>query len=177
MRRRKKTELKEDLMVNLIAMVDIMFLLLLFFMLGADMGQRELAELVLPQADQIKEDPKKMEGEVITTINIHHKYEEGGFTCPINARGGVCREPDHWFYAIRGKEYTAETLKPQLLDEANELLEDDVNPEAGKRLSKRKVLIRGDMAAPYGMVNKLIEICGSVGLYKLEVGGAQPPKE
>ena len=39
-------------------MIDIMFLLLLFFMLGADMGQREKEELILPNADKIKDEEK-----------------------------------------------------------------------------------------------------------------------
>ena len=38
----KKSKEAQHTNPNLIPMIDIMFLLLLFFMLGADMGQREL---------------------------------------------------------------------------------------------------------------------------------------
>ena len=58
MRKRAKPTVKEDVTCNLIPMVDIMFLLLLFFILGADMTQREQADLVLPTASEIKEDDK-----------------------------------------------------------------------------------------------------------------------
>ena len=48
-RKRSKPSVKEDVTCNLIPMVDIMFLLLLFFILGADMSQREQADLILPE--------------------------------------------------------------------------------------------------------------------------------
>ena len=178
MRKRTKAECGEPPMCNLIAMVDIMFLLLLFFMLGADMGRRELAELVLPKADQVKPDDKKENTtDVYTTINVHHKYPEGGFRCAVNEEGGVGRESDHWLYAIRGREYTAADIKPRLDEEAAEAMETEIDPAAGQLLSRRKVLIRADLAAPFGDVNKLIELCGSAKLYKIEVAAAQPPPE
>jgi biopolymer transport protein ExbD len=163
-------------MCNLIAMVDIMFLLLLFFMLGADMGQRELAELVLPKADQVKPDPeKKDKTNVYTTINVHHRYPEAGFHCAVNEGGGICRDSDHWRYAIRGREYTAADIKPRLDEEAAEAMETEIDPKAGVLLSRRFVLIRADLAAPFGDVNRLIELCGQSKLYKIEVAAAQPP--
>src|SRR5215510_3058419 len=51
---------------NLIPMIDIMFLLLLFFMLGADMGHRELETVRLPQAENATKDTKQdKEGRVM----------------------------------------------------------------------------------------------------------------
>lgn len=178
MKKRKKANVEESVMCNLIAMVDIMFLLLLFFMLGADMGQRELAELVLPKADQVKPDDKKVDvKDVYSTINVHHRYEEAGFTCPINKAGGVCREADHWRYAIRGREYTQADILPELQEAAAEAMETEIDPKAGQLLSRRKVLIRADLSAPFGDVNKLIELCGQAKMYKIEVAAAQPPPD
>ena len=48
----KTIKAEEDVSPNLIPMIDIMFLLLLFFMLNADMSQRELEELTPPIATQ-----------------------------------------------------------------------------------------------------------------------------
>src|SRR5262245_50065153 len=175
-KKRKALTIKEDLIVNLVPMVDIMFLLLLFFMLGADMSQREQAELVLPTASEIKENEKVKSDEPTTTVNIQHVDPPGG-KCPINASGtGFCREKDHWAYVIRGREVPQEVLKDQLKAEADEALETDVDPQAGVRLSARKIIIRADRSAPYGNVNKVIEVCGLVGIYKIEVGAAVPPK-
>ena len=47
----REVQAQNTISPNIIPMVDIVFLILLFFMLGADMGQRELEEVVLPQAE------------------------------------------------------------------------------------------------------------------------------
>jgi len=175
-KKRKALTIKEDLIVNLVPMVDIMFLLLLFFMLGADMSQREQAELVLPTASEIKENEKVKSDEPTTTVNIQHIDPPGG-KCPINASGtGYCREMDHWAVVIRGREIPRETLKDQIKNEADASLEPEIDPQAGVRLSARKLIIRADKSAPYGDVNKIIEYAGTAGIYKIEVGAAVPPK-
>jgi biopolymer transport protein ExbD len=177
MARRKAPAIKEDVQCNLIPMVDIMFLLLLFFILGADMSQREQADLVLPTASEIKEDKPVKNPEPATTVNIQHRQDSSSFNCPINAGGGYCRADDHWTVVIRGREVPLSGLKEQLKVEADENLEPDIDPAAGVRLSARKVIIRADKAAPYGMVNKVIENCSLSGIYKVEVGAAVPAPE
>jgi biopolymer transport protein ExbD len=172
MHKRKPPQLKEDISPNLIPMIDIMFLLLLFFMLGADMGKRESEEVVLPLASQVKEDPNRSE-ERETTINIHH---DPARTCPVHDNGGVCREEGHWLWSIRGKDFDKDTLKAQMQIEADANLEAEVDPEAKKRLSAQRVLVRADRTAPYGDIQKVIEICGTTGIYKIAVSAAKPPK-
>ena len=169
-RKRNRPTVKEDVSCNLIPMVDIMFLLLLFFMLGADMSQREQADLVLASASEIKENDNVKTDEPTTTVNIQHR--EGN--CPINANGGYCREQDHWVLVIRGRDVPREAFKDQLKAEADETLEPDIDPVAQVRLSARKVIIRADKAAPYGDINKVIETCSLVGIYTVEVGAAVP---
>ena len=177
MARFKTPEVEEQIGCNLIPMIDIMFLLLLFFMLGADMSQRDLEDVVLPQADQVREDPNTRGEEGTTTVNVHHRHSSADFNCPVNEAGGVCREEDHWRVAIHSREYTPDMMRSKLEEEANSELEDQVDPGAQKRLSRRKVMVRADRMAPYGLVQKIIETCGTVGLYKVEVGAAQPPKK
>src|SRR5262250_3420987 len=90
---------------NLIPMIDIMFLLLLFFMLGADMGQRELEEVMLPKAASMKEDKENKEKDKNKlTINVYHKYE---VKCSQYGDGPgnsikVCRDDAHWRTGIKG---------------------------------------------------------------------------
>src|SRR5262245_20688419 len=111
-------------------MIDIMFLLLLFFMLGADMSQRDLEEVVLPQASEVKEDENVRGEEGTTTNNVHHSFP----ACPIHGRTDaagkdmVCRELDHWRVAIRSKDYTQDTMRQQLQIEADQELEDQIDP-------------------------------------------------
>ena len=175
MAHKKAPTIEESISPNLIPMIDIMFLLLLFFMLGADMSQRELAgELILPEAAKVPEDDnKKVTGEEQTTINIHHETEDGS-ACPINANGGICREEGHWQWSIRGKGFNKTTIKEQLAIEAQMNMETEPDPIAKKVLSARNVLIRADSAAPYGDIQAVITECGGVGIYKVEVAAARP---
>jgi len=168
-------QVKEDVQCNLIPMVDVMFLLLLFFMLGADMSQREQADLILPEASEIQENKENKSDEPTTTVNIQHRPKTASFDCPVNTQGGYCRDAEHWSIVIRGQDVARSALKDQLQVEADENLEKDIDPAAGKQLSARKVIIRADKAAPYGDVNKIIETCSLVGIYKIEVGAAVPP--
>jgi len=172
----KPPDVEENVGCNLIPMIDIMFLLLLFFMLSADMSQRDLEEVVLPQADQVKEDTKVRGTEEQTTVNVFHRLATGGFSCPVYSNAQDCRDLSHWLIAIRGKQFTTDTVKTQLQFEANLSLEDTVDPAAGKKLSKRKLMIRADQAAPYGYVQGLIQAAGEAGIYMIEVGAAAPPK-
>lgn len=170
MHKRKAPPLKEDISPNLIPMIDIMFLLLLFFMLGADMGRREMAELILPQAGTVKEQKDRDPQELI--VNVQHDSTQ---PCPVNANGGICRQSGHWLWTIGPKNYDKDTLRPFLQLVADTDLEPEIDPEAKKRLSAKKIKIRADRAAPYGDVQKVIEICGLAGIYKIGVSAAQPP--
>src|SRR5258707_296322 len=177
MHKRQKAVAEESISPNLIPMIDIMFLLLLFFMLSADMSQRELEEVVLPQANQVKDDSKiKIGDEVTTNINIHHSTPKG-VTCAIYSNGGVCREVAHWLWAIRGHDYTIATIKDQLQVEAQLHMEAVKDGKANKVLSALKILIRAERGAPYGDVQKVIELCGTAGIYKIEVAAAKPTEE
>ena len=52
-----------------------------------------------------------------------------------------------------------------------------MDEQAKKVLSRRKVMIRADKTAPYGDVQKVIEMCGTATLYKVAVVGALPTPE
>ena len=171
MHKRKNPQLKEDISPNLIPMIDIMFLLLLFFMLGADMGKREHEEVLLPLADKVKEDDNQRSLDPETTINIHHNID---VTCAVHENGGVCREDDHWKWAISGQSYNKEDLAAELKILAELEPEAATDAKGGKQLSRRKALIRADRTAPYGHVQKVIELCGLAGIYKIQVGAAKP---
>lgn len=164
----KQIQAQENIAPNLIPMVDIMFLLLLFFMLGADMGQRELEDVKLPVATDVREDkdtpnPKDLPR---VNVNVFHDVAE----CP-NYKGGdgICVEESHWQIGIHGVAYTPDTLKPFMQQEAD-LDRNDANNLA---ISGRRVMIRADAAALYGYVQKVMNVCAEVGIYKVEIGAAQ----
>ncbi len=163
-KKRKGPALMEEVTPNLIPMVDIMFLLLLFLMLGADMGQREFEDVILPVADAVKEDKVKDPGGV-TTVNVYHKYEG---QCRAYKEGGICTDRLHWSIGVRGEDYNPRSIAALIKNEAD-LNRDPSNPT----ISERKVMIRADQSALYEYVQKVIEACALAGLYKIEIGAAE----
>jgi biopolymer transport protein ExbD len=163
-------KLKEDISPNVVPMIDIMFLLLLFFMLGADMSQREAVEIPLPKADQIKE-AKQHEDSPTAIVNVH---PDGLANAALFESPAASRDPQLWKVSMRGIEYTWDELKTQLKIEADEYPEDSADAVAGRVLSKKRLLIRADKSAPFGMIQRVIETAGSVGLYRVEVAGSKP---
>ena len=157
----KKSQAAEHVNPNLIPMIDIMFLLLLFFMLGADMGHRELEDVRLPKAEQAKREPPGANNRL--TINAHHRDD---LRCSTYESQRVCRLDNHWKIAFRGKDCT----EPATLALA---LERSTTPEAGL-LSDRRVMIRADAGAPFGLAQRAMNVCASKGIYKIEVGAAVP---
>jgi biopolymer transport protein ExbD len=158
---------------NLIPMIDIMFLLLLFFMLGADMGQRELEEVMLPKASSMKEDKENKEKDKNKlTINVYHRYE---VKCVAYAKNDVCRDDAHWRTGIKGKDYSEpEKLGGYLKKEADATRGlDPKNPQ----VSELKVQIRADASAPYGLAQRAMNTCAKAGIYKVEVGASRPAGE
>lgn len=176
MHKRKNASVEDPISPNLIPMIDIMFLLLLFFMLGADMAARETQAMLLPDASKAKEIEDVREEEPETIINIHHA-PDGGAGCGKYDNLGVCRDKTHWKWTISGISYEPEKFKERLKILSDLSPEDAPDKDAKKVLSKRKILIRADRTAPYGDVQKVIEYCGQAGLYKVSVVGAMPATE
>ena len=166
----RKHKVEEDISPNLIPMIDIMFLLLLFFMLGADMGQRELEDVQLPKALSVKEDKETKDGVIDrVTLNVYHLPQ---VKCTNYSKGQVCREDAHWRVGMKGKDFTnPEGLGGMLRKEADQARgKDPKNPT----VSERKVMIRADGKSPFGMAQGAMNVCAKVGIYKIEVGAARP---
>jgi biopolymer transport protein ExbD len=164
----------EDVAPNLIPMVDIMFLLLLFFMLGADMGQRELEEVKLPKTSFAKKDQPDDPSQKLPdrlTLNIYHRYASE-VRCDAYAADRTCRDESHWRVAVRGDAFRDFAhLAEKLGEEARRF------PEPGKAgVSSRRVMIRADAAAPFGLVQRAMNACAQVRIYKVECGSAMPPE-
>jgi biopolymer transport protein ExbD len=163
---KKLPTVQETLSPNLIPMIDIMFLLLLFFMLGADMGHRELEDVQLPRADNVTVDSNDER----LVINAHHRNDA---RCSALDRRDVCRDYSHWKLAIKAKDVTdpaelAATLQSETASSRH------VDPQ-GRSISDRKVMIRSDAAAPYALAQRAMNACAEQGIYRIEVGAARPP--
>ena len=165
---------------NLVPMVDIMFLLLLFLMVGAGMQQREREEVRLPIATSAKEEnPNNVEDETnrALVLNVYHNTEQ---TCSAYEVSGLCTERAHWSIGIKGTDYgedKAAELKAYLEGEVqNERERRGLPlPEAAKPKppSELKVMVRADKAALYQFVQRAMNSCADAGIYKIEIGAAE----
>ena len=174
---KSKVSIQEDITPNLIPMIDIMFLLLLFLMIASDMGQRELEDVRLPMADVVKEDKpdtESKEGDRLT-INIYHLLGQQA-RCNVYEDGGICREERHWRMGVKGTDYTDMDKLYAFLDKEAQVGRKGTDPKAPK-VSERKVMIRADGSAPYGMPQKAMNVCAKAGMYKIDVGAAQPEQD
>jgi len=158
---KKQPQATEHVNPNLIPMIDIMFLLLLFFMLGADMGHRDLETVRLPNSNEAVVDNKT---DKRLTINAHHRER---INCDAYHRAIPCRDETHWNLTFRGEDCT-ETKKLSLA------LGRTANPDGGP-MNERRVMIRADGAAPFGLAQRAIQACAENGIYKVEVGAAKKP--
>jgi biopolymer transport protein ExbD len=84
---------------------------------------------------------------------------------------------DHWEYVVQSREYSMETISNEIKTLAESAMDSEINPAAGKRMSKRKINVRADKYAPYGHVQQLITLCGVAGIFMVEVSAARPPTD
>jgi biopolymer transport protein ExbD len=157
-----RPSLQESVAPNLIPMIDIMFLLLLFFMLGSDLSQRELESVRLPKAEQARQDPPAdKDGRL--TINAHH---DEAIRCDAYDHHRICRDEAHWRIRMHGEDCTeAGKLSAAIARSAL---------PTGLALSERKVMIRADGGAPFGLARRALGACAENKIYKIEVGAARP---
>jgi len=158
----KQISAESSVAPNLVPMVDIMFLLLLFFMLGADMGQRELEEVKLPIANSTKEeksDDTDPSAAKRMTINVYHDFDHcSGYEATM-----LCADRSHWAIGIRGNDF-GEGKEAELKaflegevqnykEQSGEKIEAPV-PGKLKPPCEMRVMIRADQAALYEYVQR-----------------------
>ena len=95
MSRFKTADVEESVGCNLIPMIDIMFLLLLFFMLGADMSQRDLEEFAEGLELIIVVEEKR------SLLEVQVREELYGTTNQPTCIGKK-DEQGHWLFPVKG---------------------------------------------------------------------------
>jgi biopolymer transport protein ExbD len=163
----KEIKVQEEVAANLVPMIDIMFLLLLFFMLNADMSQRDLEDIKPPTANKADQD-KPEENSNRITVNVHHSAPD----CAQYAMASdICIDSKHWFISLQGNRYALTEAELAALQKRLSALADANRVKPGDKTSKseRFVLIRGDHLAPYGLIQRSLERIAGAGLYKTQV--------
>jgi biopolymer transport protein ExbD len=141
--------------MNMTAMIDIVFQLIIFLMLANDLSRKEIEELTLPEAQHATEDKGDKEKSRII-VNLL-KGEGGG---PPSLK-------------VKGNEYNLNEFKTFLLPWADRSREPD-----GPRASELFVLIRADKGARWQDVQYVMQACAdpNIRVYKLQFATEDPNK-
>ncbi len=150
----RKREEGTETKLDLTPMIDVTFLMIIFFIIVSDMTQQDLAELKLPVAEQAVDDEMK-EGRMIVNIL-------GG-----DAAGTIVikRIP----YGSLDEPTAVQALRDYLaLEVSKEDREEDGT-------SPRPLLVRCDQHTEFKHVQKIMRICGEAGIriYKIELAASQ----
>ncbi|MHC4662395.1 MAG: ExbD/TolR family protein [Planctomycetota bacterium] len=143
--------------LNMTPMIDVVFLLLIFFMIVSELATLDAEDIRIPPAKNAVRDTAPDKDLVVVNIR-----KAGGVGEPGEIR-------------IRGRKYDALTLREYLREEARLAGWDDIR----RRTSNLKVLIRADSECRYEAVQTVLDSCQLNGIYKTQIAGGSespPPK-
>ncbi|MEW6741126.1 MAG: biopolymer transporter ExbD [Planctomycetota bacterium] len=146
MAKKKRTQLETELPINMTPMIDVVFQLIIFFMLAVDLSQKELEEITLPFASEASEDENPEKSRMIININKQNEFVR------------------------KRQKLTVETLETELILFANRHDRDDLG------LSVKPILIRADEITHFKQVQKVMQLCGKEGIkiWKIELAASEP---
>ena len=143
-----------DMDMDMTPMIDVVFLLIIFFMVITDMTQQDLEHLQLPVAvNAIPDKPKQDEFRPIVNITID---------------GGMYVKRRQYYDPENPDEY--KRIKEWLSDVA-----DRMKKEPGTDIPDEPLLIRADQNTVFREVQKLMEQCGYKGIqiWKVQFAAAE----
>ena len=138
--RRKRDSRVEEVDIDMTPMIDVTFLLLIFFVTVSTFNQMETqAKVELPLADQAQ---------------VEHNPDPEQLTVNIEQDGGIF---------ILGRKRTEEDIRRILAREAAKSMD-----EEGK-FSNRSIVVRGHQELKYGKIQWLMKECQTHGIWKLHM--------
>jgi len=146
-----KTREATEVAMDMTPMIDVVFLMIIFFMIVSDMTQQDLAEITLPMAEEAVDDQTE-KGRMIVNI-----YKTGEIE--------IKQQP----YATLDDSQSVNALRNYLAAEVSKGEKD------AQGLSERALLIRADKETKFKEVQKVMRICGENGIliYKVQLAAAQ----
>ena len=149
--------------MNMTPMIDVVFLLVIFFMLVSDLSQKDLEDIELPQSNQAvhdRPDPQR----VRPIVNIHQSGE-------IIVRRETLFDPES------EEPLPYRRLEHYLSDTAARMKREVL--ENGRSVPKEPVLLRVDATTPFVSLQRVLELCAKPGidLWRLELGVSEMPNQ
>ena len=132
----------QEIPMNMTPMIDVVFLLIIFFMIVVDLSQQELENIILPRASQCQKDDPTEESRKI--INVRPTGE----------------------IIVKRKEYALDQLENNLFIWRQMFREEDKDG-----FCEKPILIRTDRGTEMRHVQKIMEICGKerLKIWKIEL--------
>jgi biopolymer transport protein ExbD len=154
-----KHDAQTEMEMNMTPMIDVVFLLIIFFMIITDLTQQDLEELQLPPARAAVED--KPDPKVVRPIiNIPQSGK-------MIAKKDTKYDPE-----VDGDDMTR--LERYLSDQSKQMpwVFDD---EVGAKLPDNPLMIRSDRNTEFKYIQRIMAICGKQGIqiWKLELAAAE----
>ena len=138
--------------MDMTPMIDIVFLLIIFFMLVTELSKLDIEEVVLPIADTARVEEPQAESRQIT-LNVALADGEG--------------KPK---MIISGQKYSAKELAEHLKLETEVWDHWIPNPnDTNQRDSTLEVLIRGDQHAFAGAIHDIYKACSDAKIFKVRI--------
>jgi biopolymer transport protein ExbD len=156
-----KTDPETTIEIDMTPMIDVVFQLIIFFMLLMDMSQDELEQLHLPVA--VTASPDEPDPTVIRpVINILSTGE-------ILVKRALLYDPNADDQYSKLKEFLAGMAKRMPKEPLNE---DQPN---GPKVPANAILIRADRSTPFKHIQKVMEVCGiqDIQIWKVQLAAAE----
>ncbi len=160
-----KHDPQTEMEMNMTPMIDVVFLLIIFFMIITDLTQQDLEDLRLPIAQAAvpdKPDPKV----VRPVINLLHSGE-------MIVKRQTLYDPEV-------KDDLTE-IERYLADQARLMPKEHLNKDAGTgpMIPDNPLLIRADQNTEFKFIQRIMEKCGKQGIqiWKLELAAAEDPEK
>ncbi len=155
-----KNDPRTEMEMNMTPMIDVVFLLIIFFMIITDMTQKELEDLKLPEAENAAPDePDPDEFRPIINIKID---------------GTIWVKRQLYYNPEEDDQY--QKLRAWLSDVAKRMKKE---PYMGMQLPDEPLLIRADMNTPFKYIQKVMEQCGyqDIQIWKVQLAAAETEKD
>ncbi|MCZ6597926.1 MAG: biopolymer transporter ExbD [Planctomycetota bacterium] len=159
-----KHDANTEMKMNMTPMIDVVFLLIIFFMIITDLTQQELEEIKLPVAQTCVPD-EPVQGVVRPIVNIDY-----------TGKMVVMRET--YFDPETGD---LKPLEGFLADQARRMPKEGLDKDkpigpTNPPIPSNPLLIRADKNTEFKYIQKLMELCGKKGIqiWKIELAAAEP---
>ncbi len=163
MARKKESRSEEEVKQDLTPLIDVVFQLIIFFILTMTISTQDIRAVQLPTAlTAVEEDPK----EEILMLHIYNKAQD-------NSNPHAMPPLEGWHITVPNtdKEFrTPQELAGALVEKAAQA---EVNAQGHSEMA---VLVRGDMRAPSHFFSVILGACVEAKIYKVQVSIKPPPQ-